>query len=161
MSAKIKRLCGTTVRSTTTNANRQASPNPLGFGTTMASLRRPWWLCYAVTVPDVERSPSEGRGWGLSMQTQVRGSSAMKKLVTAALALLLGVAALISLGAAHAQTLDRIFKDKKIRVAVEVDSPPFGVLDKAGEPDGLEIAAVRQLAKDLGVTLEMVKKLSG
>ena len=58
---------------------------------------------------------------------------------------------------AHAQTLDRILKDKKIRVAVEVDSPPFGVLDKAGQPDGLEIAAVRQLAKDLGVELEMVQ----
>jgi len=79
----------------------------------------------------------------------------MKKLMMAAMALLLGVATLA--GAAHAQTLDRILKDKKIRVAVEVDSPPFGVLDKSGEPDGLEIAAVRQLAKDLGVELEMVQ----
>jgi polar amino acid transport system substrate-binding protein len=79
----------------------------------------------------------------------------MKKLMVAAIALLLGGAVLA--GAAHAQTLDRILKDRKIRVAVEVDSPPFGVLDKSGEPDGLEIAAVRQLAKDLGVELEMVQ----
>jgi polar amino acid transport system substrate-binding protein len=79
----------------------------------------------------------------------------MKKLMVAAIALLLCGAALT--GVVQAQTLDRILKDKKIRVAVEVDSPPFGVLDKSGEPDGLEIAAVRQLAKDLGVELEMVQ----
>ena len=81
----------------------------------------------------------------------------MKKLIVAALALLFCAAPLLGPGTAHAQTLDRILKDKKIRVAVEVDSPPFGVLDTSGEPDGLEIAAVRQLAKDLGVTLEMVQ----
>jgi polar amino acid transport system substrate-binding protein len=79
----------------------------------------------------------------------------MKKLLAVALALLLCGAGIA--GAAHAQTLDRILKEKKIRVAVEVDSPPFGVLDKDGQPDGLEIAAVRQLAKDLGVELEMVQ----
>jgi polar amino acid transport system substrate-binding protein len=81
----------------------------------------------------------------------------MKKLIVAALALLFCAAPLLGPGTAHAQTLDRILKDKKIRVAVEVDSPPFGVLDTSGEPDGLEIAAVRQLAKDLGVALEMVQ----
>jgi polar amino acid transport system substrate-binding protein len=84
----------------------------------------------------------------------------MRKLLAAALALLLcgaGIAGSGIIGVAHAQALDRILKEKKIRVAVEVDSPPFGVLDRSGEPDGLEIAAVRQLAKDLGVELEMVQ----
>ena len=54
-------------------------------------------------------------------------------------------------------TLDRIIKDKKIRVTAEVTSPPFGILDRSNQPDGSEIATVRQLAKDLGVELELVQ----
>ena len=54
-------------------------------------------------------------------------------------------------------TLDRIIKDKKIRVTAEVTSPPFGILDKDNKPDGSEIETARQLAKDLGVELELVQ----
>jgi polar amino acid transport system substrate-binding protein len=54
-------------------------------------------------------------------------------------------------------TLDRIIKDKKIRVTAEVTSPPFGILDKDNQPDGSEIATARQLAKDLGVEVELVQ----
>jgi polar amino acid transport system substrate-binding protein len=54
-------------------------------------------------------------------------------------------------------TLDRIIKDKKIRVTAEVTSPPFGILDKDNQPDGSEIATARQLAKDMGVELELVQ----
>ncbi|SDR59264.1 amino acid ABC transporter substrate-binding protein, PAAT family [Rhizobiales bacterium GAS113] len=54
-------------------------------------------------------------------------------------------------------TLDRILKDKKIRITAEVTSPPFGILDQSGQPDGSEIAVARQLAKDLGVELELVQ----
>src|SRR4051795_2721883 len=57
-------------------------------------------------------------------------------------------------------TLDRIIKDKKIRITAEVTSPPFGILDQAGQPDGSEIATARQLAKDLGVELELVQVTS-
>ena len=53
--------------------------------------------------------------------------------------------------------LDRIIKDKKIRVTAEVTSPPFGILDKNNQPDGSEIETSRQLAKDLGVELELVQ----
>jgi polar amino acid transport system substrate-binding protein len=56
--------------------------------------------------------------------------------------------------------LDRIIKDKKIRVTAEVTSPPFGILDKNNQPDGSEIATARQLAKDLGVELELVQVTS-
>src|SRR5689334_15556104 len=59
--------------------------------------------------------------------------------------------------AAGTGTLDRIIKDKKIRVTAEVTSPPFGILDKNNQPDGSEIATARQLAKDLGVELELVQ----
>src|SRR5207237_10084808 len=83
-----------------------------------------------------------------------------------------GVAALAAAGTAMAQTpaaappapaaggvgtLDRIIKEKKIRITAEVTSPPFGILDKDNQPDGSEIATARQLAKDLGVELELVQ----
>jgi polar amino acid transport system substrate-binding protein len=54
-------------------------------------------------------------------------------------------------------TLDRIIKEKKIRVTAEVTSPPFGILDRNNQPDGSEIGTARQLAKDLGVEVELVQ----
>jgi polar amino acid transport system substrate-binding protein len=91
-------------------------------------------------------------------------------LIGAAVGGAAGVAALAAfdpVSSAHAQapatppagagTLDRIIKDKKIRVTAEVTSPPFGILDKDNQPDGSEIATARQLAKDLGVELELVQ----
>ena len=54
-------------------------------------------------------------------------------------------------------TLDRIIKEKKIRVTAEVTAPPFGFLDRNNQPDGSEVETGRQLAKDLGVELEVVQ----
>lgn len=68
------------------------------------------------------------------------------------------IAMLFAWSAAEAQSsLDRIIKEKKIRITAEVTSPPFGTLDASGQPDGSEIATARQLAKDLGVELELVQ----
>ncbi|MFI4987069.1 MAG: transporter substrate-binding domain-containing protein [Alphaproteobacteria bacterium] len=82
----------------------------------------------------------------------------LKGLVVA-LAALVGLTPILA--ASHAaraeSTLDRILHDKKIRITAEVTSPPFGILDKDGKPDGSEIATARQLAKDLGVELELVQ----
>src|SRR5918912_357035 len=78
-------------------------------------------------------------------------------------ALAIGAALVGVAGAASAQSpssLDRILKEKKIRITAEVTSPPFGILDQAGQPDGSEIATARQLAKDLGVELELVQVTS-
>src|SRR5438128_11514589 len=58
---------------------------------------------------------------------------------------------------ANAQALDRILKEKKIRITAEVTSPPFGILDKDNKPTGSEVETARQLAKDLGVELELVQ----
>lgn len=77
-----------------------------------------------------------------------------RKIATCVLAAILAVGATF---AAQAQALDRILKEKKIRITAEVTSPPFGILDKNGQPDGSEIATARQLAKDLGVELELVQ----
>ena len=65
--------------------------------------------------------------------------------------------ALCTVPAKAESTLDRILKEKKIRITAEVTSPPFGILDKDGKPDGSEIAVSRQLAQDLGVELELVQ----
>lgn len=71
--------------------------------------------------------------------------------------LALAPAMLASHGARAENTLDRILREKKIRITAEVTSPPFGILDASGQPDGSEIATSRQLAKDLGVELELVQ----
>src|SRR5690242_18158125 len=54
-------------------------------------------------------------------------------------------------------TLEKILSAKKIRVAIDVANPPFGVLDKSGQPDGSDVAVARQLAKDLGAEIEFVQ----
>jgi polar amino acid transport system substrate-binding protein len=54
-------------------------------------------------------------------------------------------------------TLEKILSAKKIRVAIDVANPPFGILDKAGQPDGSDVAVARQLAKDLGAEIEFVQ----
>lgn len=59
--------------------------------------------------------------------------------------------------AAAEGTFDRILREKKIKVAVDVANPPFGILDRDGQPDGSDVATARQLAKDLGVDIEFVQ----
>ena len=77
------------------------------------------------------------------------------RLFAAALAAVFGLA--LAAGEADAQALDRILKEKKIRITAQIDSAPFGILDKDNKPTGSEIETARQLAKDLGVQLELVQ----
>lgn len=75
-----------------------------------------------------------------------------------AVAVLAWLPVLVAVPPAHAETtLDRILKDKKIRVAIDVANPPFGVLDGNGQPDGSDVAVAVQMAKDMGVELEFVQ----
>ncbi len=74
------------------------------------------------------------------------------------LALLMGaLAMMVSEPASAESTLERILGAKKIRIAIDVANPPFGILDKNGQPDGSDVAVARQLAKDLGAELEFVQ----
>ena len=77
------------------------------------------------------------------------------RLLTASAALCLALG--FGIGQADAQVLDRILKEKKIRITAQIDSAPFGILDKDNKPTGSEIETARQLAKDLGVELELVQ----
>jgi polar amino acid transport system substrate-binding protein len=74
------------------------------------------------------------------------------------LRLILGAAfALLSLGVvAYADTLDDIKKAGKIRIAIDLAIPPFGMTDDKMQPAGSDVDLARLLAKDLGVQLEIV-----
>ncbi|WP_194714616.1 transporter substrate-binding domain-containing protein [Noviherbaspirillum soli] len=58
--------------------------------------------------------------------------------------------------AARADLLDDVRAAKKIRVAIDLGSPPFGTTDSAMNPTGSDVETARLLAKDLGVALEIV-----
>jgi polar amino acid transport system substrate-binding protein len=77
----------------------------------------------------------------------------MKKIVLAALA----VAAMI--GASHvanADALDDIKKSGKIRIAIDLGVPPYGMTDAQMQPAGLDVEAGKMLAKDWGLQFEHV-----
>src|SRR5476649_572819 len=83
----------------------------------------------------------------------------MKKMCSKwlALVLLLAIPAFAAVPVHAESTLDKILKEKKIRVAIDVGNPPFGILGKDGQPDGSDVAVARQMAKDMGVELEFVQ----
>lgn len=62
--------------------------------------------------------------------------------------------------AAHADALKDIREAKKIRIAVDTGSPPYGMVDSAMKPIGSDVETAQLLAQDLGVTLEMVQTTS-
>jgi polar amino acid transport system substrate-binding protein len=75
-------------------------------------------------------------------------------------ALLVTVPAMLLFGAPAGRaesTLDKILKEKKLRVTIDVANPPFGVLGKDGQPDGSDVAVARKMAQDMGVALEFVQ----
>ena len=77
----------------------------------------------------------------------------MKRIVMAALA----VAAMV--GASHvanADALDDIKKSGKIRIAIDLGVPPYGMTDAQMQPTGLDVEAGKLLAKDWGLQFEHV-----
>lgn len=57
---------------------------------------------------------------------------------------------------AQADTLDDIKKAGKVRIAIDLAIPPFGMTDDKMQPAGSDVDLARLLAKDLGVELEIV-----
>ena len=77
----------------------------------------------------------------------------MKRIVMAALA----VATMM--GASHvanADALDDIKKSGKIRIAIDLGVPPYGMTDAQMQPAGLDVEAGKLLAKDWGLQFEHV-----
>jgi polar amino acid transport system substrate-binding protein len=57
---------------------------------------------------------------------------------------------------AHADTLDTIRANKKIRISIDLAVPPSGMTDASMKPTGSDYDVAVLLAKDLGVALEVV-----
>jgi polar amino acid transport system substrate-binding protein len=74
-----------------------------------------------------------------------------------AIAALLLSAIAVAQPASAESTLDKIIKAKRIRVAIDIGNPPFGILNKDNEPDGSDVAVARALAKDLGAEIEWIQ----
>ena len=69
------------------------------------------------------------------------------------------LAAALSLGlaaAASADQLQDILAAKKLRVAIDLGVPPYGMKDAALKSTGSDVETARLLAQDLGVELEIV-----
>jgi polar amino acid transport system substrate-binding protein len=77
----------------------------------------------------------------------------MTRLFTA-----IAIAALATVlaGPASADALDDIKKAGKIRIAVDLGVPPYGMTDDKMQPSGSDIETARALAKDWGVAFEHV-----
>jgi len=71
----------------------------------------------------------------------------------------IAVAAVAAMGVAHtasADALDDIKKAGKIRIAIDLGVPPYGMTDDKMQPTGSDVDLARLLAKDMGVELEIV-----
>lgn len=69
---------------------------------------------------------------------------------------MLGMAA-ASLGAAHADVLDNIEKNKVIRISTDLGIPPAGMMSASMEPMGADVEVGQLLAKDWGVKYELIQ----
>ena len=78
----------------------------------------------------------------------------MRKLMTA-----VAIAAVAMMGVvqvANADALDDIKKSGKIRIAVDLGVPPYGMTDDKMQPTGSDIETAKLLAKDWGLQFEHV-----
>lgn len=78
----------------------------------------------------------------------------MKKMMTA-----VAIAAVAMMGVvqvANADALDDIKKSGKIRIAVDLGVPPYGMTDDKMQPTGSDIETAKLLAKDWGLQFEHV-----
>jgi polar amino acid transport system substrate-binding protein len=78
----------------------------------------------------------------------------LKKIMASMAFAIATVLAGISL--AHADALDDIKKAGKIRIAIDLGVPPYGMTDDKMQPTGLDVEVARLLAKDWGLEFEHV-----
>ena len=69
---------------------------------------------------------------------------------------LLAMTLAVTVGSAQADLLDNVKQNKKLRVAIELSLPPYGMTDDKMQPYGSDVETAQLLAKDLGVELEIV-----
>lgn len=76
-----------------------------------------------------------------------------KRLHTFAIAL--AVAAATAAGAAKAADLQEIISNGTVRIGVPIDVPPFGFVDAANEPAGLDVDVANMIGEALGVEVQL------
>lgn len=74
----------------------------------------------------------------------------------ARIAALVGVGCMLWQSAARADTLADVRKAHKVRVGIDMNIPPYGMLNEKLKPVGTDYELARKLASDLGVELEIV-----
>jgi polar amino acid transport system substrate-binding protein len=57
---------------------------------------------------------------------------------------------------ASAVTTDEIIKRGKLLVAIDTNNPPWGQMDTSMQPDGIDVAVAKLMAKYMGVPMELV-----
>lgn len=65
-------------------------------------------------------------------------------------------AGLLGTAAASADTLTDIHNRKKMLVGIDLGIAPFGMTDARMQPQGSDVDVARQIARDMGVELEIV-----
>ena len=78
------------------------------------------------------------------------------KILSRLLSALVASSLLLASAGAWSNTLETIRQRQKILVGVDISAPPYGMLDEQARQTGSDVEAARLLAKDLGVTLEIV-----
>jgi polar amino acid transport system substrate-binding protein len=67
------------------------------------------------------------------------------------------LAAIAAMASVQADVLDDVKAAKKIRIAIDLGVPPYGMTDGQMNPTGSDVDTARLLAKALGVELEIVQ----
>ena len=83
----------------------------------------------------------------------IRRSTLLNTLLKATVALAAAVIAPL----AQADLLDDIRAAKKVRIAIDLGVPPYGMTDSQMKATGSDVETARLLARDLGVELEIVQ----
>lgn len=78
----------------------------------------------------------------------------LKRIVASTALAITALATVMSL--AHADALDDIKKAGKIRIAIDLGVPPYGMTDDKLQPTGLDVETARLLAKDWRLEFEHV-----
>jgi polar amino acid transport system substrate-binding protein len=79
------------------------------------------------------------------------------RLMTLALAAcaMAAIAAFAS-ATAHAQTIDDIVRRGRVIIAIDTSNPPWGFLDREGQPTGIDVEVARAIGREMHVPVEFV-----
>src|SRR5947209_47577 len=77
-------------------------------------------------------------------------------LVSRAFKMLFAVLLFAVAQACAAVNVDDIIKRGKLLVAIDTNNPPWGMMDASMQPEGIDVAVAKLMAKYMGVPLEIV-----